>query len=200
MKLIIGLGNPGKKYEETRHNIGWQALDELARRHDAAAFHDQSAFKSSTTEIKADGQKLLLAKPLTFMNESGEAVRLLQQFYKIPLEDMLIVQDEMDFAPGIFAFLAKGGPAGHNGIISIQEKLGSDAIARLRLGIGRPTPPMTKEAYVLGRPVDNEEAIFQKMRERSEKAIFDWATLGLDKAMNTWNGVKSDSLLSLEST
>src|SRR5689334_6786030 len=135
MKLIVGLGNPGKEYAGTRHNIGFRILDALAE----SPFKDESKFKSEISEMRVGSEKVILAKPTTFMNNSGEAVQALKSFYKLEDGDILVIQDEMDYMPGVFAFSFGNGPAGHNGIASIQEMLATRDFARLRIGIGRPS-------------------------------------------------------------
>jgi len=180
MKLVVGLGNPGKEYENSRHNAGFVAVDALAK---DITWTKDAAHKAETVKLTMDGQSVLLARPQTFMNLSGEAVQGLISYYKIEPKDILIVQDDMDLAPGSLGFLAKGGPAGHNGIISIQERMGSDDIARLRIGTGRPTPPIAKEDWVLGKM---DDATLETM-PRAADAITNWITNGLEKAMNEWN-------------
>jgi PTH1 family peptidyl-tRNA hydrolase len=182
MKSIVGLGNPGTDYERTRHNAGFLALDLLAKSLDADWKADK-AHKSLVAKTTIDGQPVLLAKPQTFMNLSGEAVQGLASYYKIEPTDILVIQDELDLEPGMLAFLAKGGNAGHNGIASIQQLMNRDDIVRLRIGVGRPKPPIAKEDWVLGKI---EQASLDTIM-RAPDAIKDWATHGLAKAMNTWN-------------
>jgi PTH1 family peptidyl-tRNA hydrolase len=117
------------------------------------------------------------------MNASGEAVQSLASYYKVDIADILVVQDEMDLAPGALSFIAKGGAAGHNGIASIQDILGHDDITRLRIGVGRPTPPIAKEDHVLG----NMDDLTKETLPRAAEAITDWITKGTTHAMNTWN-------------
>lgn len=170
MKLIIGLGNPGKKYEGTRHNLGFVAVDTLAAE-ESGVWKTDAKRKAETCQVTIGHEKVILAKPTTFMNLSGEAATALLSFYKLTPEDLLIVHDEMDLEPGRIQLKPAGsGPAGHNGVASIQEQLGTKQIARLRLGIGRPehaTQPT--EDYVLG-PLSTEIAfnpldISSKMRD-----------------------------------
>lgn len=184
MKLIVGLGNPGKKYEHTRHNAGFLAIQQLQQHACQEAIwslDDRSHALIAQSHI--NGEKVLLAKPQTFMNLSGESVQALVSYYKIPLEHVLIIHDELDLAPGTLAFLAKGGHAGHNGISSIQEKLGTQAIQRLRIGIGRPTPPQATEDWVLG----SMDKASNDTCHTAAHAAHDWITEGIEKAMNTWN-------------
>lgn len=188
MKLIVGLGNPGKEYAGTRHNVGFEIVDALANSLEAS-FKPAKEFKTEITEGRVGSEKILLAKPTTYMNLSGEAVRAIASFYKIPLENILIVHDEMDYPIGEFAFTPESGPAGHNGIESIQQVLGTKKIARLRVGVGRPTVE-AKEDYVLGRFSKDDLQTLGSISSDVQAALKDWMTLGLTKAMNTWNGVK----------
>lgn len=180
MKLIIGLGNPGKEYVNTRHNAGFIALDALA---DGESWSKDVAHKAEVAKLTIDGQSIILAKPTTFMNLSGDAVQALASYYKVEPSNVLIVHDEMDLQPGMLAFLAKGSAAGHNGITSIQETMGRDDITRLRIGVGRPTPPIAKEDWVLGKIDEASEVT----AGRAAEAIRNWVTEGLERAMNTWN-------------
>jgi PTH1 family peptidyl-tRNA hydrolase len=184
MKLIIGLGNPGKEYELTRHNAGFLAVNALAVSEDGVWKNDDKR-KAEVCKIEVNGESVILAKPTTFMNASGEAVQALLSFYKVPLEDLLIVHDEMDVAPQQLRFKQGGGDAGHNGLTSIMESLGTDNFVRLRLGIGRPLgehrPPTSD--YVLGplSPKDDLNILDVVAGMR------DWIESGTEKAMNRWN-------------
>lgn len=191
MKLIVGLGNPGKAYAGTRHNIGFDVVDALAKDMEAT-FRTDKSLKAEIAETRLGSEKVLLAKPTTFMNLSGDAVRSIVSFYKIPLEDVLIIQDEMDYAPGTFAFSIGNGPGGHNGITSIQESLASKNFARLRIGIGRPSVE-AKEDYVLGRMSNAERSAMTARFQDMLHAIKDWMDKGLTKTMNVWNAVKGDA-------
>lgn len=183
MRLIVGLGNPGKEYERTRHNAGFVALDALAKELDAFWTMDQKR-NAWTTKAFADGERIILAKPATFMNRSGEAVKALLSFYKKATpKDLLVVQDDMDLFPGQMAFLAQGGDAGHNGIASIFAELGRKDVSRLRIGVGRPPKSVKPEDWVLGKmSADTRKAI-----DDAPQAIMDWAEQGLSKAMTAWN-------------
>jgi peptidyl-tRNA hydrolase, PTH1 family len=182
MKLIVGLGNIGKKYENTRHNAGFLAVDLLAEGLEASWTEDKK-HNALIAKTSLHGETVLLAKPTTFMNLSGEAVQSLASYYKVDPKDILIVQDELDLAPGSLAFMSKGGDAGHNGISSIQERLGTNETARLRLGVGRPMGTMATEDWVLGKLDEATRKILPDARD----AILDWIAHGLAKAMNTWN-------------
>jgi PTH1 family peptidyl-tRNA hydrolase len=189
MKLIVGLGNPGKEYAGTRHNLGFEALDHLAEKLETS-FKTDKKFQAEIAEAHIGSEKVLLAKPTTFMNLSGDAVQALKSFYKLENADILVLHDEMDYEPGKIAFSIGSGPAGHNGVESIQERLATKEIARLRLGIGRPTIE-AKEDYVLGRPSDADRGLINSKLDDTRYAILDFVTKGLTKAMNVWNAVKS---------
>lgn len=146
MLLIVGLGNPGTKYTHNRHNIGFMAVDEIARTHNFNPF--KSKFQGELAEGQIDGVKTLLLKPKTFMNESGRSVGEALRFYKIPLEDVVVIYDELDLAPGKVRIKKGGGSGGHNGIKSIDAHVGKD-YRRVRLGIGHPGDKNLVSNYVL---------------------------------------------------
>lgn len=190
MKLIVGLGNPGKEYARTRHNIGWMLLDLLAEKMSASAFHKQTAFHAEIAEARVGTEKVLLVKPTTYMNNSGEAVSALVSYYHLTPADVLIIQDEMDYPLGKFAFAASGGAAGHNGIGSIHTLLGTKEIGRLRLGIGRPVGQIKSQNYVLEAFTETERETIAVSFAHATKAVQDWIEQGLTRAMNSWNGVE----------
>ncbi|KMO35486.1 peptidyl-tRNA hydrolase [Methylobacterium tarhaniae] len=146
MRLFVGLGNPGTRYAGNRHNIGFMALDVIARRHRAAPWRRK--FQGESTEATIGAERVLLLKPLTFMNESGRAVAEAQRFYKIPLEDVVVFHDELDLAPAKLRVKKGGGNAGHNGLRSITAQCGNE-YWRARLGIGHPGDKALVHAYVL---------------------------------------------------
>lgn len=189
MKLIVGLGNPGKEYAMTRHNVGWLVLDQLAK-NAGGAFQTKKEFEAEVADIRWQNERVFLVKPLTFMNLSGRAVLAVKQYYKIETENVLIVHDEMDYAFGRVGFLAKGSAAGHNGIKSIQEILGTPAVARCRFGVGRPDSPIPMHEYVLQRFSSEEQKILPAKIEHATNAINTWITSGLTYTMNQWNGVE----------
>ena len=133
--LVAGLGNPGREYERTRHNIGWRVADELARRHDGSF---RSKFSGQLAEIRAGEHKLALLKPETYMNVSGRSVGAAARFFKVAPEALLVVHDDVDLDPGRFQIRVGGGLAGHNGLRSIASTLGTQEFLRLRIGVGRP--------------------------------------------------------------
>ena len=151
IQLIVGLGNPGSDYEPTRHNAGFWFVDELAQRCQQP-FRSEQRFQSEVARCLVDGNECRLQKPMTFMNRSGQAVRSLLQFFKIPLEQVLVVHDELDLSPGIVRFKKGGGHGGHNGLRDLISHLGSKDFYRLRVGIGHPGHRDQVVDYVLKKP------------------------------------------------
>lgn len=147
MKVFVGLGNPGAKYAGNRHNIGFMALDRIAGDHGFGPW--RMAYRGAVAEGRLGGEKVILLKPQTFMNLSGESVRAVMDFYKVTPADLTVFHDELDLAPGKARVKAGGGHAGHNGLRSIHQHLGTDAYARVRLGIGHPGHKDAVAAYVL---------------------------------------------------
>jgi PTH1 family peptidyl-tRNA hydrolase len=133
--LVAGLGNPGREYERTRHNAGWMVVDELARRHDGSF---RSKFSGQLAEVRDDERRLALLKPETYMNVSGRSVGAAVRFFKVPPESLLVVHDDVDLEPGRLQLRLGGGLAGHNGLRSIADTLGTQEFLRLRIGVGRP--------------------------------------------------------------
>lgn len=185
MYMIVGLGNPGLRYQHNRHNIGYQILDEFARVHNLSFSKRQH--KALIASGWADEHRLLLVKPETFMNASGEAVQPLVAYYKIDLSHLLVIVDDLDLPTGKLRLRPFGGAGGHNGLKSIINRLGSNQFPRLRVGIGRPPGRMDPAAYVLQDFSPAEEEIMAQTRDRAVKAIDYWLEQGLDAAMNTFN-------------
>lgn len=175
----------------TRHNAGWLAVEALARRFQGA-FHQDKALHAWLADVRINDASAILCLPNTFMNESGRAVQAAAQYYKIPTEQILLVQDELDFPFGTFAFRAGGNTGGHNGIASIYERMGNIQPARLRIGIGRPTGQIPTKDYVLERFAEQDREALPLLFQQTTDAIETWTKYGLTKAMNLWNGVKYD--------
>lgn len=185
--LIVGLGNPGSKYQMTRHNIGFLALDVLAQKTSASGAKDEH--KALTCQFHYEGQKILLAKPQTFMNLSGESVQSLLSFYKIPQENMLVVQDEIEQPYGVFKFQTNRGHGGHNGIRSISGLLGNQNYTRLKLGVSRPPHPnMDVGDYLLQKFSDLEQSELDLFLPKAAQACLDWLKMGSAKVANHYNG------------
>jgi PTH1 family peptidyl-tRNA hydrolase len=187
--LIVGLGNPGREYRETRHNIGFMLLDRLTVKLNAHFTRLQS--KALVASANYQERKIILAKPQTFMNLSGQSVQGLMHFYKLPLENLLIAHDDLDLPVGTIRIRPDGGSAGQKGMISILERLGTDEFARIRLGIGRPPGQMQAPDYVLQDFSEVEMAIISETLNRAMEAALTWFTDGLDAAMNKYNSIIS---------
>jgi PTH1 family peptidyl-tRNA hydrolase len=175
MKLIIGLGNPGTPYTNTRHNAGFLALDFLAAAI-GASFRDEKKFQASIAEGHLAGHKILLVKPLTFMNASGESVQKLLQFYKLTPSDIIVLHDDLDIAPGVHKYTASSRAAGHNGVASLIDSLGTQDFARLRIGIGRPTDTLG----ICMRPHDYVLAPFSAEEKESLENLFPLLQQGVE--------------------
>ena len=184
--LLIGLGNPGREYRENRHNVGFMLIDLLAKRLDARGLKLQS--KAIVTSANADGYKLLLAKPQTYMNLSGHAIQGLAHFYKLPLENLLVAHDDLDLPFGTIRLRPGGGPGGQKGIASAIERLGTKDFARLRIGIGRPPGRMDPADYVLQNFSREEAKTLAEILDRASEAALEFVKNGLDQAMNKFNG------------
>ncbi|MCJ1990345.1 aminoacyl-tRNA hydrolase [Lactococcus carnosus] len=159
VKIIVGLGNPGDKYTHTKHNIGFDVLDVLADRLDISFKRDKT-FISDIASTFVDGEKVLLVKPLTFMNDSGKAVKPILSYNGLTADDLMVVYDDLDMAVGKLRLRQKGSAGGHNGIKSISEQLNTQVFNRIKVGIGRPKHGMSVVNHVLGRfdKTDNEDA------------------------------------------
>ena len=184
--LLIGLGNPGREYQTNRHNYGFMLIDRLAVRLNARGLKVQS--KAIVTSATYEDRKLILAKPQTYMNLSGQSIQGLAHFYKLPLENMLVAYDDLDLPFGTIRLRPGGGPGGQKGVASTIERLGTKDFARLRLGIGRPPGRMDPAAYVLQNFSRDEMKILSEILDRAADAALEFVMNGLDKAMNKFNG------------
>jgi len=184
--LIVGLGNPGLAYRYNRHNVGFMVADALADKLEIPL--KRVKFKAQIGNGKLGDIPVIIAKPLTFMNNSGEAVAPLVRYFKVPLERLLVIHDDMDLPLGTLRMRPSGGSAGHNGMLSIFDKLGTNAIPRLRVGIGRPPGRMDPADYVLQDFPRSEEELLSMVIAQACEAALAFITTGLEKAMNTYNG------------
>lgn len=184
--LIVGLGNPGREYKDTRHNLGFMLVDRLCVRLDARGMKVQS--KAIVITAQHNGMKLILAKPQTFMNLSGQSVQGLLRFYKLPLENLLVAYDELDLPPHTIRIRPGGGPSGHNGVKSIIQQLGTQDFPRLRIGIDRPPGRMDAAAYVLQEFSQKELLAYSETLDRAADAALTFVSDGLNAAMNKFNG------------
>jgi PTH1 family peptidyl-tRNA hydrolase len=184
LKLIIGLGNPGSKYQSTRHNIGFLALDTIASHHDISV--SLKGFDAWYGKGKISDTPVLLAKPQTFMNISGVSVKKLIDYFKIDCADIIVVHDDIDLPFNTIRLKAGGGHAGHKGVISIIDELGDPAFIRVRIGIGKPDR-FAVERYVLEAFTDDELKLLPNITERVSDAVIMILSSGIQAAMNQYN-------------
>jgi PTH1 family peptidyl-tRNA hydrolase len=184
MKIVVGLGNPGKQYEQTRHNVGWMVLDRLADRAGWTG-HARARDAAATVHGRYDGLDLMLVKPTTYMNLSGIAVRKVLARQRTPLEEMLVVVDDFDLPLGKLRMREQGSAGTHNGLRSIIGELGSQKFARLRVGIG--DPGGRAKDHVLTRFSGPERKVLEEVLDAAADAVEDWAREGAGRAANRWN-------------
>ena len=189
MKLFVGLGNPGKEYEQTRHNVGFFVIDELAKRWNVSL--KTAKFRGLFGTASVSGEKVALCKPLTYMNLSGEAVRPLLDECEAGTEQLLVIYDDLDLPPGKLRLRQKGSAGGHNGIRSLIEHLGSDRFNRVRVGIGRPDDGADVIDYVLGGFHPEEQVVIDQAIAKAGCACIKWITTPFSVVMNEFNRAKS---------
>ena len=187
MKLLVGLGNPGSKYNGTRHNVGFAVVDALAVAPGVGRFQDR--FQAQVAEWQNDGEKVLLLKPATFMNLSGRAVRQAVDFYQLPPDQLLIVCDDVSLPLGKLRFRAKGTHGGHNGLRDIQSHLGTTEYSRLRIGVDAPGQDNMVD-HVLTRFKPGERQAIEDAVSLAAQAVELWARQGIEVCMNEYNGDK----------
>ncbi|GIM46044.1 peptidyl-tRNA hydrolase [Collibacillus ludicampi] len=185
MKIFVGLGNPGKEYEGTRHNIGFDVIDQAAKTFGIDV--TKNKFQALYGEGIDRGEKIVLVRPMTYMNLSGQSVRALVDWYKPSIEDLIILYDDMDFPPGSLRLRVKGSAGGHNGIKSIISHLGTQEFYRIRIGIGRPAPGRDVINHVLSRFTSEERPLMEEAVKRAVEAMACILTDGFEKAMNQFN-------------
>jgi PTH1 family peptidyl-tRNA hydrolase len=183
MKIVVGLGNPGRQYDGTRHNVGYAVVDCLARAPGAGRF--QSRFQAQVCELLEGDQKLLLVKPETFMNLSGRCVRTVLDFYQLPLTELLVVCDDINLPLGKLRVRARGTHGGHNGLRDIQNHLGTTEYSRLRIGVDAPRDDAVD--HVLGRFRPGERAVIDDAVQLAAQAVGVWARQGIEACMNQYN-------------
>jgi len=186
MKMLVGLGNPGPKYTNTRHNMGFRVIDALAQHFGADL--KQKKFGARFGSVDLGYEKLILLKPWQFMNLSGQAVASAVGFYKLPLSNVMVVLDDMALDPGRIRIRSKGSAGGHNGLADIINKLGTNEIIRCRIGIGRPEYQLDID-YVLGRAAESEQLLLDDAISNASQAVLSWLEHGLDRTMTNFNGV-----------
>jgi len=186
IKLIVGLGNPGQQYQKTRHNAGFLFLDRLAS--ELGVFWvSQSKFQCSLAEANIGNTSVMLLKPTTFMNRSGESVGKVARYYKVMPEEILVVHDELDFNPGVLRLKISGGHAGHNGLRDIISHLGSNEFYRLRIGIGRPDQKQDVANFVLSQPTKLESEMIGSAIELGQSFMAQMVSGDIATVMNKMN-------------
>lgn len=184
MKAVVGLGNPGSRYHGTRHNVGYAVVDALALGPGAGRF--QGRFQAQIAEMLDGARKVLLVKPETFMNLSGQSVRQLVDFYQLPLDDLLVVCDDFNLPLGRLRARARGTHGGHNGLRDIQNHLGTTEYARIRIGVGAPREQAID--HVLGRFAASERPLIEESVATAAQAVLVWVEQGIEACMNRFNG------------
>lgn len=185
MKLVVGLGNPGRKYERTRHNVGFDVVAELARCHATAA--PKARFQGDLQEAQIEGQAALLLMPQTFMNNSGASVQPVRDFYKLTNDDVLVVCDDFNLPLGKLRVRKKGSSGGQKGLDNILLRLGTDEVPRLRIGIGPPKPGWDVADFVLSRFDEGDIPAVKEAIVRAAEAVRTWIRQGIDSCMNVYN-------------
>jgi PTH1 family peptidyl-tRNA hydrolase len=184
VKLIVGLGNPGREYADTRHNVGFHVVDVLAQRWNIELLTEKFHAWFGTGVIR--DERVALLKPTTFMNRSGQAVVAAGRFYRLELTDLLVISDDVALSPGRLRIRKQGSAGGHNGLADIIDRAGSDAFCRLRIGIGD-APGAVRSSHVLGRFAGEEQAVVSAAVQRAADATETWVASGADATMNAFN-------------
>jgi peptidyl-tRNA hydrolase, PTH1 family len=196
LKIVVGLGNPGREYAATRHNLGFMVVDELARR--LAASHGRSRFRSVLVEAFDEGQKIALVKPQTYMNLSGSSVREVLGWYKSSITELLVVVDDIDLPFSAMRLRPRGGSGGHNGLKSIIAELGTEEFSRLRIGIGRGAGQATRQ--VLTRFSREEERQLPDIIGSAADCVLEWEREGIINAMNRCNRTPETKVEAVQTT
>ena len=187
MFIIVGLGNPGLQYENTRHNIGFKVIDNIAKEYNIEI--NRQKFKGVYGEGFINGEKVILLKPSTYMNLSGESIREVVDFYKLTCEDIVVIYDDISLDVGRLRIREKGSAGGHNGIKSIIAHLGTDVFPRIKVGVGQPNVDLVN--YVLGKFTDKEMEVLSESIDASTKAVSEIIKDDVKSAMNKFNGFKA---------
>ena len=183
MKLIVGLGNPGKEYENTRHNVGFMVIDNFKKNISDLDYKEK--FNGSYLTITNDNEKIMLLKPLSYMNLSGEVVKKYVDYFNISLDDVLVIYDDMDFDLGVVKIKKSGSSAGHNGIKNIIDLLKTENIKRIRVGISKNN--VDKKNYVLGKFTNDEKETLNEVINKTENILKDYLNIDFEKLMNKYN-------------
>ena len=185
MYLIVGLGNPEEEYARTRHNMGFDTINKISKKYNIQV--NKSKFNSLYGTGIIEGEKVILLKPQTYMNLSGNAVRDFMNFYKVSSEDIIVIYDDLDIEPGIIKIRKKGGPGTHNGMKSVVHEIQTEDFPRIRIGIGNPEYKNDLLNFILTRIPDEEYKILEKAQENAVKAISEIIKNGIDTSMNKYN-------------
>ena len=186
MYIIAGLGNPGKEYEETRHNAGFKVIDRLSDKYNIDV--TEGKFKGLIGKGVIDGNKVILVKPLTYMNNSGECIRAVMDYYKAGTEDLIVIYDDISLAPGKLRLRPRGSAGGHNGIKSIIAHLGTEQFNRIKFGVGDKPKDWDLVDWVLGRFNAQDKEILEQGRDRACEAVACIMNEGIESGMNKYNG------------
>jgi peptidyl-tRNA hydrolase, PTH1 family len=191
VRLVVGLGNPGRRYEKTRHNVGFRVVDALGERWQASSrpAHDAVLYDARVGKEGCESQRVLLAKPQTFMNRSGQSVVALVRYYRVAIEDVLVVQDDIALPTGRLRARPDGSAGGHKGLADIQRRLSTQDVARLRIGVGEPPPEMAAEDYVLGKFAPGDDEAIVDAIAKAQEAVMDWIFEGITPVMNRYNAM-----------
>lgn len=189
MFLITGLGNPGQKYKNTRHNVGFMVLDKISEK--LSTKIEKVKFKGLLGDTNYKNKKVILLKPHTYMNLSGESVKDAASFYKIPIENIIIIYDDMDLPIGRIRIRSKGSSAGHNGLKSIIYQMSSENFSRIKIGIGKPQNKVKSKGHVLGKFSDEEREKIDEILDVAANAALTIVEHGADEAMNRYNSYKA---------
>ncbi len=185
MYIIVGLGNPEKDYNNTRHNMGFNTINKLAKEFEIEV--TKNKFKGLYGTGMIEGEKVILLKPQTYMNLSGESIKEIVQFYKLDMEQIIVIYDDIDIEPGVIKLRKSGGPGTHNGMKSVVHELNTQNFKRVRIGIGAPIEKEELIEYVIGAIPDEEKEKLEKGTDLAKEAIIEIIKNGMDKAMNKFN-------------
>ncbi len=185
MYIIVGLGNPEPEYSNTRHNMGFDTINKIAKKYNIE--FSKTNFKGIYGTGIIEGEKVILLKPQTYMNLSGESIKEIIAFYKINTENLIIIYDDIDIEPGIIKLRKTGGPGTHNGMKSVIKEIGTEKFPRVRIGIGKPEHKGDLINYVIGKIPEENKKILEKSTDLAKEAVIEIVKSGIDRAMNLFN-------------
>ena len=185
MYVIVGLGNPEPEYSNTRHNMGFDTINKIAKKYNIE--FSKTKFKGIYGTGTIEGEKVILLKPQTFMNLSGESIKEIIDFYKLNTDNLIIIYDDIDIEPGIIKLRKIGGPGTHNGMKSVIKEIGTEKFPRVRIGIGKPEHKGDLINYVIGKIPEEDKKILEKSTDVAKDAVIEIIKNGMDKAMNLFN-------------